>query len=234
MSKKALPNVTGPSIQETLPVSKKKIAFRPFVNREKRDLLMAKETDDWDTIFSTLREMTLRCTDGTVDIKDIPIADVAWLYIKMRSQSINNVIQIKTKCENKDCQSDIIMNYNMDGATVKNQDVNLTVMVNDTTGIEFNAPSFDSLKYIDGPEKNSEKFVASLVKSIFDDVEVYDISEYTIDELVDWLDGLDDRTIKKIDDVMKNLPTLYQEVRYKCPSCGHEHLIVLDGMKDFF
>ena len=46
----ALPKIDTPVYDLELPLSKKKIRFRPFLVKEQRNLLMAMESDDKETI----------------------------------------------------------------------------------------------------------------------------------------------------------------------------------------
>lgn len=232
MSKK-LPIISAPTILLELPVSKRKIKYRPFVNKEKKVLLLSKDADDWESTLETLRDVILSCTNGDVDIRSIPVADVGYLFIQMRIQSIGNVVSVGTAC--KKCEETIILNYNLDDIKVDTVEWNKTLMVTPSIGITFREPTFEDLKYTTEQNYNPEMFVVSLIESIFDDNEVYDISSYTKEELVEWLDSqFQNEHMQKINDHLKKIPTLKQDIDYKCPKCGHDHHIHLEGLADFF
>jgi len=233
MTTKTLPTISAPTIVLELPISKKKIKYRPFVNKEKKVLLLSKDSDDWDSTLETLRSVILSCTFGTVDIKTIPVADAGYLFIQIRTQSVGNDIQVATKC--KACEEPIHLNYNLNNVKIDTSKWNPTLMVTDTIGITFKAPTFDDLKYATGDDANPEFFIASLIESIFDDSEVYDISNYSKEQLVEWMDTqLMDEQVKKIHDHLTEIPTLEQDINYSCPKCGHAHNIHLEGLSDFF
>lgn len=232
MSKK-LPIVSAPSILLELPVSKRKIKYRPFVNKEKKALLLSKDAGDWESTLETLRDVMLSCTNGDLDIKDIPVADVGYLFIQFRIQSIGDVVNVSTKC--KACEETIAMNYDLSTINVDTSQWNDTLMVTDTIGITFRSPTFEDMKYASGKSKNPEMFVVSLITSIFDDSEVFDIKEYTKEDLVAWMDEqFTNEHMVKINEHLKKLPVLKQDIKYKCPKCGHEHEIILEGLSDFF
>ncbi|HET8686979.1 MAG TPA: hypothetical protein VFM18_09990 [Methanosarcina sp.] len=230
---KQLPIVSAPSILLTLPVSGKKIKYRPFVNKEKKVLLLSKDSEDWDSTVETLRDVILSCTNGDLDIRTIPVADVGYLFIQLRIQSIGNIVSVSTNC--KACDEVILMNYNLDDIKVDTSNWKKTLMVTPSIGVTFRAPTFDDLKYTTGETKDAEMFVVSLIESIFDDNEVYDISEYSKQDLIDWMDTqFTDTEMKKINEFLQTIPTLKQDIDYKCPKCGHEHNIHLEGLADFF
>lgn len=229
---KQLPTISAPTIVLELPMSKKKIKYRPFINKEKKVLLLSKDSDDWDSTLETLRSVILSCTFDTVDIKTIPVADAGYLFMQLRIQSIGTDIQIGTECQS--CKEPIHLNYDLSTIKLDTSGWDPTLMVTDTVGMTFKAPTFDDLKYATGEEANPEYFVASLIESIFDDSEVFDISNYTKDDLIAWMDQFTDEQIKKMHEKLKSIPTLQQDINYKCPKCGHEHHIHLEGLSDFF
>lgn len=225
--KKALPTVDAPRILVTLPVSGKKVKFRPFVNKEKKALLLSKETDDWNSTVETLADVIESCTFGTVDVRTIPLTDVAFLFVKMRVNAMGNLIPILTQC--KACDYELQLNYNLDEAKVSEGWIpELTI---DNVTIKFRTPTLPDMEAIG---KQDEKFVASLIEGIYTTEEVFDLSEYSIEDLIEWLDLLPDDGIKKLNAHLRTLPTLRQEVKYKCPKCSHEHEVKLEGLADFF
>lgn len=228
---KQLPVVQTPMIVDTLPVSNKKIQYRPFLNKEKKALMLAKESEDWKATNATIREVILSCTNGSVDIDQIPVADSAWMFIKLRIQSIGNLIPITTKC--KKCGEEFQLNYNLDDVKVSNLDKwNPIIRLNSEVGMTVRCPTIAELEY--ATETTSDDFLISMIVNIFDSETVYDPKEYTKEELIEWLDQLNDDNIKKIEEALKYIPTLEQDIKYQCPKCRHEENIHLEGLSDFF
>ena len=73
----ALPKIDVPIYEIELPVSKKKIKYRPFLVKEQRNLLMAMESSEASTIQQSVRDILYNCTltEG-IDIEKLPIIDV--------------------------------------------------------------------------------------------------------------------------------------------------------------
>ena len=56
----ALPKIDTPVYEIELPLSKKTIKFRPFLVKEQKNLLMAMETDDSETIERNIRDSIVK------------------------------------------------------------------------------------------------------------------------------------------------------------------------------
>jgi len=81
MSKKALPNVSAPTLVTTLPVSKKKVKYRPFVIKEQKALLLAQESKDADAVMETIKSVIHSCTNGTMEFGKVPTAESLKTYV---------------------------------------------------------------------------------------------------------------------------------------------------------
>ena len=97
-----LPKIDTPVYEIELPISKKKLKFRPFLVKEQKNLLMAYEADDAETINSNIKQILLNCIiDEKIDIDEIPIVDIEYYFLNLRARSVGEVVETKYKCENK-------------------------------------------------------------------------------------------------------------------------------------
>ena len=75
----ALPKIDAPVYELTLPLSKKQIRFRPFLVKEQRNLMMAMESDDKETIEKNIKQVLHNCTlTENIDIESLPIIDIEY------------------------------------------------------------------------------------------------------------------------------------------------------------
>jgi hypothetical protein len=97
----ALPKLDVPIYELELPLSKKKIRYRPFLVKEQKNLLMAIESSDSNTVQQSVRDILNNCTitDG-VDIDKLPIIDIEYYFINLRAKSVGEVVESKYKCNN--------------------------------------------------------------------------------------------------------------------------------------
>jgi hypothetical protein len=227
-----LPKLTGPKIACNLPLSGKKIFFRPMIVREQKELLLAQQSQDDDTIYATIRNVIMGCTDGAVDLEEMPIPDLSWLFLQMKIASSGPEQKISVKCDH--CKEQILMQHDLSGAKVDTSKANLKIELTPEVGIIFRWPTI--MDYVDAFKSKDAtlKYIFMIVDQVYDSDQVYTKSMYTEEEFNSWLEELNDAQIAKIRDFMVSIPELKQELNYKCPHCDHEHRKLLEGLQDFF
>ena len=65
----ALPKIDSPVYDLTLPVSKTTIRFRPFLVKEQRNLMMAMEANDSETIEKNIKQVLTRSEEHTSELQ---------------------------------------------------------------------------------------------------------------------------------------------------------------------
>ena len=92
----ALPKLDVPTYEIELPLSKKKIKFRPFLVKEQRNLLMALEGGESSTIQQNVKDILYNCTltEG-VDVDKLPIIDVEYFFINLRAKSVGEIVEAR-------------------------------------------------------------------------------------------------------------------------------------------
>jgi hypothetical protein len=230
----SLPKLNGPKIACTLPLSNKKIYFRPMVVREQKALMLAQQSDDEDTIYATIREVIRGCTDGAADLATMPIPDLSWLFLQMKISSAGAEQKISVKCDNKECDEQIIMMHDLNGAKVDVKNTNLKIELTPEVGVIFRWPTIND--YIEAFKSKDVtlKYIFQIVDTVYDTDQVYTKDSFTEEEFSVWLEELNDDQIKKVRDFMVAIPELRQELIYTCPHCKHEHRKLLEGLQDFF
>jgi hypothetical protein len=228
----SLPKIIGPKIACTLPLSNKKVYFRPMVVREQKALMLAQQSEDEDTIYATIREVILGCTDGAVDLETLPIADLSWLFLQMKMSSSGAEQKISVKCD--ECAESIIMVHDLNGASVNSSNTNLTIKLTPEIGIVFRWPTIMDYVAAFKSKDSTLKYIYMIVEQVYDTDQVYKKDSFTEEEFTTWIEELNDSQIKKIRDFMVAVPDLRQELNYTCPHCHHEHRKLLEGLQDFF
>lgn len=231
--KKPLPYINSPALLCTLPLSKIKVQFRPFVVKEQKALLLAQQSEDEEVIYATIKEVIKSCTNNTVDLEKLPLTDLSYLFLQMKISSSGNDIKFKTTCENIECNSTILIEFDLSLVKIDASKSNLTVALTSTVGVIFKYPTIvESL--IGNIPNNTVNFIASIIEKIYDAESVYDRTDYTELELVDWIENLNDSQLIKIKQFIDEIPELKQELNYKCQKCNKEHRKLLEGLQDFF
>ena len=74
--------------------------------------------------------------------------------------------------------------------------------------------------------------VISCVEYIYDKDNVY--SEFSRDEIGDWMDNLNNEQYEKINSFFESIPKLTYDLEWKCEKCGEKDKIHLEGLSSFF
>jgi len=229
--RKALPSVTPLTLVTTLPVSKKKVKYRPFVIKEKNALLLAQQSKDEETILETLVSVIESCSKGEINAREIPLADLAHFFLQLRIASSGNEVKFKTECEK--CSTEIVINFDLDGVTVSESE-DPKILFNDGVGCILRhvnmEDAINNKKYTEDPLS----FIRSIIVTIFDSESVYDLSEYSEEDLNNWIETLGDNELKKIENFIIKMPDISHNFVYDCPECKHHHSRELRGLQNFF
>jgi hypothetical protein len=239
----ALPRIDSPIYELNLPLSKKHIRFRPFLVREQRNLLMAMESNDKETVEKNVRQVLHNCTlTENVDIDSLPIIDVEYYFINLRARSVGEIVESSYRCENivdgKECNN--VMNTSLNLLDIKvdvNENVKDTIQLTDTISIKLKYPEFSIISSTDKFESTSDmafNMIVESVESIFDGQQFYYAKEAQPGEIVDFIESLNAEQFKKIEEFFENLPSLKKRLDVKCNKCGFDHVIFAEGLESFF
>ena len=81
-----LPKIDVPIYELDLPLSKKKVKFRPFLVKEEKILMMAVESDTDDSTMLAIKQIiTNCCLSDDIDIETLPITDLEFFFLNLRN-----------------------------------------------------------------------------------------------------------------------------------------------------
>jgi len=239
----ALPKLDIPSYEIELPISKKKIKFRPFLVKEQRNLLMALESNETSTVQQNIRDILVNCTlTENVDIDRLPIIDIEYYFIHLRAKSVGEVVESRYRCNNivndKECGNVMETNINLQEIKVtQEKPVEPEIKLTPKITIKLKYPEFgivkDSLKY-DDINQVTFSMIANSIEYIYDGEQFYYAHESTPEELLQFVESLNADQFKKIEEFFENLPKLREDVNLTCSKCGFHHTIEVEGLENFF
>jgi T4 bacteriophage base plate protein len=238
----ALPKIDAPVYELDLPLSKKHIRFRPFLVKEQRNLMMAMESDDKDTIEKNIRQVLHNCTltEG-VDIDHLPILDVEYYFLQLRARSVGEIVENKYKCENvvNDVACGNIMESKLNLLDIKvnmPENVSDTIQLTPKLSVKLKYPEFSILTQSMAKTATDLAFamVVNSIEYIFDGEQYYYAKESTPQELTEFIESLSQEQFTKIENFFENLPTLNKVVEMDCKKCGFHHRIEVEGLESFF
>ena len=243
-----LPKIDAPVFDLTLPVSGTKIKYRPFTVREEKILLIAQQQKDVAAISQSIKQVVQNCILNDVTIQHIPTFEVEYLFIRLRSTSINNVIKLNIQdpdfvpTEEQSVFSAEV-EINLDDVTVDlSREATDTVKLNDEYNIKLKYPTYDDFDKINDEELEKElvtdiafDMIGNTIDSVYSNGgdEVFVFSDYTKTEKREFLESLSSKNFADIQKFLSAAPAVSYTISY-INHAGEEKSRELRGLIDFF
>lgn len=232
----ALPKLDKPLFDLEVPSQNKTVKARPFVVKEEKILLTAQQSGQEKDIVLGIKQVLTNCIqDPTFDIDTLTTFDLEFMFLKLRSRSVNNIIDVSYR----DNEDDKIYDFQIDLDEVdllKTKEINNKIMVTEDIGIIMKFPSVSVLENVPDDIKSTdlvEYLVRSCIDQVFDENDVYLASDTPEEELSEFIESLDIETFTKIREFFDSLPSLYYKLEYT-NSLGNKREIELRTLSDFF
>ena len=224
-----------PKHQTVLPISGRKIEFRPFIVKEEKILLMASETKDEKTINSAVREVILSCTSGEVDVFKLPIVDMEYLFLQLRTHSVGETVKPNIKCTKCETPNEVEINIKEIVPETDPNHKKVIPLVGDIS-VLMRYPTLNDIGDVDS-ENDVEKTLSLLAKCIdkvYQGEKIYNTSEMPEKEVREFIDQLTQEQFKKLFSFLDTMPKLQKNIKFKCKSCATDNDVVLRGITSFF
>lgn len=239
----ALPKLDVPTYEIELPLSKKKLKYRPFLVKEQKALLMAMESGDAASIQHNVREILNVCTLTTgIDIDELPIVDVEYYFINLRAKSVGEISESKYRCNNivndKECGNVMESQINLTEIYPETEKVvDSEIKLTDKIVIKMKYPQFSLIKdsvNMDDIAEVTFHMIASSIEYIYDGEQFYYGKETPKEEMLQFVEGLNNQQFEKIEEFFINQPRMKRKVEMTCSKCGFQHSLDVEGLEGFF
>lgn len=239
----ALPKLEVPTYELELPLSKKKIKYRPYLVKEQKALMMALESADAKTIQHNVREILTVCTlSKDVDIDELPIVDIEYYFLQLRAKSVSEISESKYRCNNEvdDKVCGNIMEANIDLTEiqpVQSEYVDPEIQLTDTITVKMKYPPFKLIKdsvEMDDITEVTFNMLAQSIEYVYDGEQFHYAKEVSVAELVEFIEQLNQEQFEKLEKFFNSIPKLSKKIDMKCSKCGFEHHLDVEGLESFF
>ena len=235
----ALPKLEVPIYELTVPSTDEKIKYRPFLIKEEKILLIAMESGANEDVIQAVKQIVSECTFNTLKLGNMPMFDVEYIFLQIRSKSVGEVSKLKILCRD-------------DGETYANVEVDLTeieVQVNDDhtnkieltdeMGVIMRYPTIDSFSTAgisDITADNMLDVIVACIDKIYDKKgeEVFDSKDSSKKELMDFVEGMNTTQFQDVQAFFDSMPKLRHEITVVNPKTKVENIVALSGLNDFF
>tara|TARA_B100000963_G_scaffold63836_1_gene51800 strand:- start:4399 stop:5124 length:726 start_codon:yes stop_codon:yes gene_type:complete len=238
-----LPQISTPTYELTIPSSKKKIKYRPFLVREEKILILALESEDQKQIADAIKATLKSCiqTKG-VNIESLSTFDIEYIFLNIRGKSVGESVELvvtcpddmKTKVETKIFIDEIKVVSDKEHDRDIKLDANLTLRMRYPSLNEFIRNNFDFDS--EGKESIEQSFdlIASCIDVVYSKDESWAASDCTKKELTEWLNTLDSRQFKEVEKFFQTMPKLSHTFKVTNPETKVESEVTLEGLTSFF
>jgi len=207
-------------------------------------LLMAMESGDADTIQQNIRDILSVCTltEG-VNLDELPIIDIEYYFINLRAKSVGEISESKYRCNNivsetKECGNIMESKINLTEIYPEAEEtVDPEVRISDKIVVKMRYPQFglirDSIN-MDNITDVTFNMIANSIEYIYDGEQFHYAKETTKEELIEFIEGMNQQQFEKIEHFFNNIPRLKKKIEIVCSKCGFNHSLEVEGLESFF
>lgn len=230
----ALPKIDQPLFDLIIPSTGKKVAFRPFLVKEEKILLIAQSGGDAEMVRA-IKQIINNCVIEDINVDDLATFDLEYMFLKLRAKSVNNLIKLSYR----DNEDEELYDFEVDLDKIEVEmpkDINSKIKINETVGMTMKYPSAgisDKISEFENEVELLTFFITNCIDTIYDEETVYVASDYSVKELNEFLDSLDVSTFDKIREFFEKIPKMRHVINYT-NKLGNERTIELSSIRDFF
>lgn len=234
----ALPKMVVPKFFTTIPSTKEKVAFRPFLVKEEKALLLALESTDENSMVDAIKETISACVETKTNIEKLPFFDLEYLFLQIRAKSVGEEAKFQYRHaggvnrEGKPCEAvtDVVVKLD-EVKTEEDPKHTNKIMLTDTVGVIMRYPTIETMKEL-VTKRNDFEVVSRCIESVFDENDMYE-PENTQDA-IQFMESLNSSQFAKIVEFFETMPKMKHTVTYNCKGCGQEDTVTFEGIADFF
>lgn len=232
----SLPKLDTPLFTIKQPSTNKKITLRTLTVKEEKILLLAQEADNLKTTLFAIKQVINNCVqDKDFNVNALTIFDVEYIFLQLRARSIDN----KATISYKDQEDNKVYSFEIDLDKVSvdiPKKTNFKVKISEDKTLLLKYPTvemFDHLSDSSTEEEQNQALSISVLDKLYLGDEVFEISEYTKEEVIEFIESFSLPVFVKIKTFIDTLPSLSHTLTYTNAN-GATKQIVLRGIDDFF
>lgn len=224
-----------PTFELTVPSTKTKITYRPFLVKEEKILLMAQQSENVNDIMRAIKDIIKACLITKVDVDKLTLFDIEYIFLKLRANSVNNIINLtyRDKDDGKNYTFEVDLNEVEVEFDPNHTD---TIKLNETTKLVLSYPGTILPERVINAKDENEAFF-ELIKSClfycYNDEEKFEFKDATEEERNEFLNNLPIPVFEEIRKFFDTMPKLRHRLKYT-NNTPEDKEIVLETLNDFF
>jgi hypothetical protein len=234
----ALPVLNTPKFELTLPSTKKKYKYRPFLAKEEKVLLIAMEGGDDKEIVNAIKDIISVCVEK-IDVESLPLFDIEYVFLKLREKSIGDTIifYVKHQDPTSECKHRQEVKINLSDVNVYfDEEHTNKIQLDSKIGLVLKYPTMSLAEEIESMDTDNVDSVFNMIKKSID--YVYDAentyTDFTPKELDDFIGSWSHTQLEAVNKFFETMPMLKYDIVWKCEKCGKEETVSIEGISNFF
>ena len=236
----ALPKIEVPTYEMTLPSKDEKIGFRPFTVKEEKILMIASESENKDEIFNAVTNMIDACTFNKLDVKKLPLFDIEYIFLQIRSKSVGEITKFRVVCpDDMETYADVEVDISKVEVHVDDNHTN-RIMLDESRnlGVVFAYPTMGvtmvATDITKAKTKDIFEIIYSCVDHIFEGEKIYPAKDTSKNEMVEFFDSISQESLTSIRKFFDTMPSLKHTMEVENPKTKVVSTITFRGLSDFF
>jgi hypothetical protein len=230
-----LPKIEKPIFELILPSTGEKIKYTTFSVKEEKILLIAQESNDVEQAILAVKQIVNNCIINK-NVEDLALFDLEYILLMLRSKSVNNTIEFIIK----DPETEERVELSIDLSDVKieiNDEHSKEIRIDEKYVLYMRYPTINEfMDMIKNDGESTEinfKIMVNCMSKLVSEDEVYKFSEFSEEEVSEFLGSLKVDVIRKLKKFFDTMPKLRHEIKY-VNSKGSNKTFVIEGMESFF
>lgn len=215
-----------------LPVSKKKVKFRPMTVKDEKILLLAQNTKSSVEIANAVIQIIERCFD-IKSPQTLPIADIEKAFLELRAKSMGEQVSFLLRIdENKKINLTVNLNeFAIEGEPVDSH----SIKINNDMVLILKSPDFSSI--CEKPYDDEIQIYKVLFKNCFKELQTkentYKPEDVQDDDLFQFYDYMTSEQLNEFKKFIQKIPRFKKTIEYDDGE-GNKKSITLMGIDSFF
>lgn len=240
----ALPKLKSPTFTYTLPLSKKKIHYRPYTVKEEKILLIAMQSGEMEDIITAIKQVVKNCIQEKIDPGTLSTFDLEVIQILLRIVSTSNEVVLSYNDNEDNSAKPYVFKINLQELlddNIKNMKLpNKEIPLSNEYSVSMKDITIDmfmnrDLEDLDDPVKMYDVLGRTIEKvySSKNEDEVYFLKDFNSEEIAEFVDSFDKKASENLAEYFKNLPAITKTLTWTNTK-GTLREIKLSGVTDFF
>jgi hypothetical protein len=230
-----LPIIKHPTFELTIPSTKQKIKYRPFLVKEEKILLLAQSGEHVRDMIKAVQQILNNCImEGDVNLDILPSFDIEYMFLQLRANSVNSIATLEfeePETKKKQKVEVDLLKINV----IFPENIERVVDLGDGISMSLKYPTYDDIGSIEGAD--ASEGALRLIKVCVDKIysgegKVDSLSDYSDEEVTQFIDSLRGDVMKDIQTFFEKMPKLEHKVEYEVGTEKKSH--TFSGIADFF